>query len=789
MVKLHALDKKLLRDLWRLRSQAIAISLVLACGVAVLLTSFGMIRALEATRDDYYGRQHFADVFASARRAPRALLNDIRAVEGVRSAEARVAGWVVLDLPGREAPASGRILSLPPEGALLNRPLLVSGRLPEPDADREVAVSARFAEANGYQPGEVFAAIANGSRLDLTITGTVRSPEFIYALPPGGLMPDDAGYGVIWMPEQAAAAAFGLKGAFNDLVLGLRRDAHPLEVIDRVDALLAPQGGTGAYEREDQLSHAFISAELEQLGNMATVLPPIFFGIAAFLVNMVLGRIVTLERSEIGLLKAVGYRNREVALHYLMLATLIAVVGILIGWAVGTWLAGEMARLYAEFFDFPWLIQPHALDTYAISALIGLAAAGLGAARSALSAARLSPAVAMAPPAPPRFRRGPLDRLAARLHLSQPGMMVLRGLLRWPLRAAMTSLGLAFGVAVLVASTFLTDAMDRVIDSAFYRANRQHATLVLGADAPLEAALEAARLPGVLRVEPQFDLAATLKNGHREKRVAISARLPGGDLIRTLDTDDRPVPLPPEGLLLSRHLADQLGVRVGDPVLVEVTEGRTARFEVPVAAVTTQYLGLGAYMDLDALSAQLGEAPRVTALNLALDQNALSEYRAAVKDLPTLASAILMTDMRDSFRTTIRENIRRNTVVFVTIAVLITAGVSYNGARIQLSERARELASLRVLGFTRTEVSSILMGETAVLAVAAQPLGWAIGAIIAWAMVAGFDSDLYRIPLVLAPSNFATASLVALAAVAVAALLVRRRLDHADLVEVLKTRE
>ncbi|WP_245759334.1 ABC transporter permease [Tranquillimonas alkanivorans] len=249
------------------------------------------------------------------------------------------------------------------------------------------------------------------------------------------------------------------------------------------------------------------------------------------------------------------------------------------------------------------------------------------------------------------------------------------------------------------------------------------------------------------------------------------------------------MPLPPEGLLLSRQLADQLGVRVGDPVLVEVTEGRTARFEVPVAAVTTQYLGLGAYMDLDALSAQLGEAPRVTALNLALDQNALSEYRAAVKDLPTLASAILMTDMRDSFRTTIRENIRRNTVVFVTIAVLITAGVSYNGARIQLSERARELASLRVLGFTRTEVSSILMGETAVLAVAAQPLGWAIGAIIAWAMVAGFDSDLYRIPLVLAPSNFATASLVALAAVAVAALLVRRRLDHADLVEVLKTRE
>ncbi|MWD27433.1 FtsX-like permease family protein [Aquicoccus sp. SCR17] len=789
MVKLHALDRKLLRDVWRLRAQALAIALVLGCGVAIFLTAFGMVGALEATRAEYYAEQRFADIFASARRAPNALLGEMAEIDGVRAVEGRATGWAVLDLPGRAAAASGRILSLPPEGARINVPLLVEGRLPDPDADREVAVTARFAAASGLRPGDSFAAIVEGHRLELVITGAVRTPEFIYALPPGGLMPDDEGFAVIWMPERAAASALGLSGAFNDVALTLRRGADPAAVIEAVDRILSPWGGSGAHERDLQTSHAFIDAEISQLRSMAVVLPPVFFGIAAFLVNIVLGRIVALERAEIGLLKALGYRNREIAVHYLAMAGLIAVAGTLIGWGAGTWLARGMAGLYARFYDFPWLVRPEGWDSYAWSGLIGLAAASLGALRSALAAARLAPAVAMAPPAPPRFRRSIVDRAAERLNLSQPGMMVLRGLLRWPLRAAMTSLGLAFGVAILVASSFMTDALDRVIDIAFFRTFRQHATLALAGETPLGVTLDAAHLPGVLRAEPQYDLPVTLRHGHLSKRLALNARPPGGELMRVLDTSDRPVELPPEGMLISRQLADQLSLVVGDMVLVEPSERSGEGFEVPVAAVTGQYLGLGAYMDLDALSARLRQAPRVTSVSLALDPAALPEFRAATKQVPRLAFVIMLHEVRDSFRDTISENVGRNTLLFVTIAVLITVGVAYNGARIQLSERARELASLRILGFTRSEVSFVLLGETAVLALLAQPLGWAIGSGIAVLMVNGFDSDLYRVPLVLTPANFATASLVTLGATAAAALLVRRRVDRFDLVSVLKTRE
>jgi putative ABC transport system permease protein len=786
---LHALDKKLIRDLWRLKAQALAISLVLACGVAIFMTGLGMVRALEATLEDYYNRQHFAHVFATARRAPQSLLSEIESIDGVMTAETRITGAVVLDLPGREGPASALVISLPASEPLLNRPLLVSGRFPDADSTIEVAVTDRFAKANNYVPGDRFSAIADGRHLTVSISGTVRSPEFIYTLPPGGLMPDDAGYAIIWMPEHMAAGVFGLRGAFNDLSVRLRRDANTQTVIDRIDDFLEPWGGVGAQDRETQMSHAFIQAELDQLRSMSAVLPPILFGITAFLVNMVLGRIVTLERSEIGLLKALGYGNREIAMHYLMLASLVAVLGVCLGWAVGSWLSSGMSRLYARFFDFPWLVEPHTIDVYAIAGLIGLLSAIIGALRATWAATALAPAVAMAPAAPPAFRRGILDHVSALFRLPQTAMMVLRGIARWPLRAAFTSLGLSLGVAILVASNFMLDSLDAVIDTAFFKSNRQHASLILSQELPLSAVSDARRLPGVLRVEPQFDLPATLSHGPKEKKLAITARPVGGDLARTLDINNQVVPLPEHGIVISQALAEFLDVGPGQMLTVTLSGSREGELRLPVAAVAQQYIGLGAYMRLDTLAAHLGEAPRVSSLNLWADPNRMPELQKALKTLPVLSTAVMLTDVRESFQETISENVRITTILFLTISVLITVGVAYNGARIQLSERARELASLRILGFTRAEVSTILLGETAILALIAQPLGWAIGGWIAWAMTTGFDSDLYRIPLVLTPSNFATASLVTLGAVAAAALLVRRRLDRADLIAVLKTRE
>ena len=790
MTKMDAIDIKLLRDFRRLWLQALAISLVLACGVAILLTAVGLSVALTETRDAYYERNRFADVFVHTTRAPTSLLAEITQIEGVLAAEARISGNVILDIPGMIRTAVGQIVSLPEHSEpVLNVPILVEGRFPDTSSASEVVVNVPFAEAHGFQPGDSFSANLRGQKRELTIVGTAHSPEFVYTIGPGAMMPDNEAYGIIWMPERAAAAAFNMTGAFNDLSLTLSSGLPTAPVIDALDDLLEPYGSLGAYDRTTHQSDAFLEAEINQLKGMAAVLPPIFFGISAFLVSMVMGRIVALERSEIGLLKAIGYSNIEICLHYLMLAGLIAVVGVGFGWAAGTWLARATALQYAEFFNFPYVIFRVPYWVYATAALAGLATTSLGAAQSALKAARLAPAIAMQPPAPPRFKRSWIDRAMSGLHLAQSTTMILRSLLRWPIRSFLTSLGLAMAVASVIASLFINDALDEIVDLAFYQTNRQDAMLLFAEDVP-ETVLEDVRnLPGVLQAESQQFHSAILRNGHRTKRVAVEARRPGTDLSRALDGEGAPIAAPPGGILLSERLASQLGLHAGDPVEAEFLSGRRETFELTVTGLVEQHFGLGAYMDLDYLNAVFRQAPRLSTVNVTLDENETEALHRAIKDIPRVSGLIELVANRRSFQDTIEENIVVMNTIYITIAVLITVGVSYNAARIQLSERARELASLRILGFGRGEISYILVGEMMLVALIAQPIGWLVGAAIADLMTNAFTSDLYAIPLVLKPRTFALGSLVVLGAAFASVMIVRRRLDYLDLVAVMKTRE
>jgi putative ABC transport system permease protein len=785
---MQALDKKLLRDFGRLWLQGLAIALVLACGVAILLTAFGMNTALTDTRDAYYERNRFADIFADARRAPLTLVPDMLDIAGVYAAEPRVQGVAVLDLPGREEVAMGQILSWPLDDApLLNVPVLRTGTYPE-TAD-EVMVNAAFAEANSFVVGDVFHANLNGQRRALTITGTALSPEFIYTIGPGALMPDNEGYGILWMTEASVAAAFDMEGAFNHLALRISAEAVPEDVMDRLDTFLDPYGGLGAYDRSSQVSDSFVSAEIDQLQGMAMVVPPIFFAIAAFLVGMVISRIVALDRAEIGLLKALGYSDIEVSIHYLLLAALIAVVGVAIGWSLGTILARLMAWQYARFFDFPYLIFRVPTWVYAMSGLIALLTTMLGALRAALMAARLAPAVAMQPPAPPMFRRGLLDRLMSATRMRQTTIMILRSVIRWPARSFLTAAGLGAATSAIIAAGFMGSSLNQIIDLAFNQSYRQDAMILFAQDVPRSALPEVARLPGVIQVEPQQFHSATLRNGPREKRVALEARPADATLSRVIGQDGTAITAPPGGILLSTRLAEHLEVDVGDTVEVAFMTGLRETHEMAVTGLVEQYLGLGAYADMDFLDAQFRRSEQMSVVNVLIDPLFLPDLHAALQETPALSGLILMTENRRAFEDTISQNIVVVNSIYAAIAILITVGVAYNGARIQLSERARELASLRILGFTRAEVSSVLVGETMLLAILAQPLGWLFGAWIATALSNSFSSDLYAVPLVLDPSVFARASLIVLAASLVSVLLVRRRIDSMDLVAVMKTRE
>jgi putative ABC transport system permease protein len=787
---MHALDKKLLRDIRRLWAQSLAIAAVLACGVMVMVMSYGAQRSLTETRDTYYERSRFADVWSGAARAPMSLLPEIAAIEGVARVEARISTFAILDIEGLESPAMGQVLSIPASGEPeMNRLIIREGRLPEPGRKDEAVVTEAFAMAHGFHPGDGFELTLNGQRRVVTITGIVLSPEFIYTVGPGSFMPDDKRFGVMWMAEDVLAAALNLSGAFNSVTLGVTRGTDLEPVKDALEALLKPYGGTGPYDREQQTSNAFLDGELKQWDLMVQTLPPIFLVITAFLVNMVLGRLITLEREQIGLLKALGYGWWDITWHYLKLALGIGSIGVVIGWATGYWASIGIAQVYGDFFHFPYLVFLQYPAVYALAALTGLGAALLGAALAVRRVVLLSPAVAMSPPPPTRFRRGLFDRLIVFLRPRQPTMMILRSIGRWPLRAAMTTLGISMSAAMIVAGLFMLDSFEELLDVAFVQVNRQDAMLEFAISRPESVLDEVENLPGVMLAEGAFAAPARLSHGPRNRTIAIEGRREGTTLARVFDGDTRVEVPPGDGIVLEVRLARHLDARVGDVIEVEFLQHDDRLHRVAVTGTVQTFFGLGAWMDQDKLAALLGQSPQVTIANVLIDAKEEAALYRAVKDAPAISGITLMTTVRQSFDETMAESANISVVIFSFVASLIAIGVVYNSARIQLSERARELASLRILGFTRGQVSYILLGELFLLTAAAIPLGLWLGYLMAAGMIASFDSDLYSIPLLITDTTYIRAALVVAGASAASALIVRRRIDRMDLVAVMKTRE
>nr|WP_299868328.1 FtsX-like permease family protein [uncultured Hoeflea sp.] len=785
------LDRKLVRDLGRLWAQALAVALVMACGVMTLILALGATRALDDTRSAFYDRTRFGEIFASATRAPENLKSAILSINGVSAVATRVVKPVIIDIAGMAEPATGTLISIPDHGApAVNQLYLRSGRLPEPGRTNETAIIEAFAEAHGFKPGDRFDVLINGKKRTLSITGITLSPEHVYAIGPGDMVPDQRRFGVMHMRRAALEGAFDMEGAFNDVALTLSRNADADEVMARLDIILEPYGGTGAYDRSDHPSDAFLDAELTQLRAMAQVIPPIFLFISAFLINMILTRLIALEREQIGLLKAVGYSNAAIAWHYAKMTLAISLVGVAIGAVAGTRLGRGMASLYGEFFSFPFLVFSQEPDLYVIATLVTFAAALAGAAKAIWSAVALPPAVAMRPPAPTGYRSlfgGPAGGF--RLPVSQLTVMALRHLVRWPVRTALTTLGTALPVALLITSLFAFDSIDSMIDTVWFRADRQDATLTFAAERSEEAIRAVEKLPGVIAAEPFRSEAATLRNGHRSRRIQIIASDPVTDIGRVLDQDFGAIELPPKGMLLSERLANHLALSPGDQVEIELSDGQGRIAFAPLVGVTNSYVGLNAYMSRNALDRLSGQGVQISGARIIVDENMLDELYREIKQTPAIASVALQGVSRDKFRATVEENIGISITIYVSLALIITVGVIYNSARIQLSERARELASLRVFGFTNGEVSSVLLTELAVMVLLAQPLGWLIGRGFSELVAQGFESDLFRIPLIINPPTYAIASLVVLGAALVSALIVRRRIDRLDLIRVLKTRD
>lgn len=786
---LSALDRKLVRDLVHLRGQLVAVALVVACGIAVLVVMRNNHASLLASRDVYYARYDFADVFATLVRAPAGLARQVAEIPGVARVDARVSAEVTLDVPGLAEPATGRLLSLPRGPDALNRVHVRRGRLPEPGARDEVLVSEAFADANALPLGATIGAVLDGRWRPLRVVGVGLSPEFIYVLGGAALFPDDRRFGVLWMDAAALAAAFDLEGAFNDVVLALAPGASAPAVVAALDRLLAPYGGLGAHDRERQVSHRFISDEIEGLRSSSSLIPAIFLAIAAFLTHLVLNRLVALQRDQIAVLKAFGYGDGEVAAHFVKMGLVAVVAGGVLGTAVGWWTGRALATYYTKFFHFPALEYTAPPSVLGVALLVSGGAAALGALSAARTAARLPPAEAMRPEPPARFRATVFERLGFQRALPPAARIIVRNLERRPVQTGLSVLGIAFAVAMLVTGYFAIDAIGTISDLQFRTVQREDVTVGFEGPRPERARWALARIPGVVRVEPFRAVSARLVAGHRKRDVAVLGFDQDAELRVLMDRDGRRLPLAPGGLVLTTALAELLGVRAGDTVRVEVLQETRPVRQVPVVQLVDELIGTAAYMARDDLDLLMGGPRTISGAWLAVDEARADSVYAALKHTPVVGSVTVRSAMLRSFEETIATNMRVSTLVIVAFAAVIAFGVVYNAARIALSERGRELASLRVLGFTRHEVSVMLLGEQALLTLLALPVGCLLGYALTALVVRTSATELFRLPLVVSGRTFALSILWVSGAAVLSGLAVWRRVQRLDLIAVLKSRE
>ncbi|KTD81744.1 permease [Legionella waltersii] len=781
------LNKKLFRDLFKLKGQVVTISLVVCSGISVLISSISTYQSLSQAQHRFYSDYHFADVFLTLKRAPLYMQKRIGEIPGVSQVEARIVEDVTLDLPWLQEPAIGRFISLPDSRKPnLNQLFLRKGRFLESGKSNEVLVNEGFAKANSIKPGDQIYALLNGHRQLLRIVGIVLSPEYVYAIRGQDLLPDNKHFGVFWMSHKALSAAFGMQEGFNDISLTLAPNASEKSVRHDLERLFLDYGLSITYSRKEQTSDRFVTNEINQQKIIASFIPPIFLIVASFLLNLVTGRLVQHQREQIALLKALGYTNSSIVFYYSKLVLVIVLVGTVLGIGLGAWFGKIMTLLYAEYFRFPVFNYIFSIQAAMIGVLVSFFAAGSGALKSIYQVVNLAPAVAMRPPAPPIYRTLKLEHWGLLSHFSASAKMFYRHTFRHLFRTVITSIGIALAMAIVILGLFWQDAVEYLIKTQFLMSQKQDATVSFTQQLQDKVLLELKHVDGVINAEGYRISPAQLSNQNYTEQTALFGIPPNAKLKVVLDKNENPIFIPESGLVLSQGLAERLHVTVGDWIHINMLEGNRAKTKLEVQGIVNDYVGMFAYTTNFLINRLLNEDHLINLAGISIDHQRINQLYKEIKKIPKVGSITSNTSIIQTFKETFAKHVLVFTSILAGFAIVIAIAVVYNNAIIILAERSWELSTLRVLGFTEREVSNILFYNIIFEVLLAIPMGILFGYWISWTILELMQTDWFKIPFIIEPKTYAISIIVVMISSVMSLFIIKKRIQQLNLTAVLK---
>ncbi len=791
----NVLDRKLLRDLYRSKSLLVAITLIITVGVMCFVTMQTSYHNLTSAKSRYYQQCRMADFWIEAKKIPLADIDDIRQLPGVAQVDTRVQFYATVDIEASVKPINGLVASLPnSRTTLINDILIQQGDYFSKQRENEVIVSDKFARQHRLFPGSRIHLLLNNRRQELIVAGTAISSEFTYLLGPGALLPDPESFGVFYVKRSYAEDIFDFEGGAN-LITGrfspnLKQNSAVL--LEQMEDRLDDYGIFSTYELSEQASNQFLTNEIDGLKSFASVMPTIFLLVAALILNVMLSRLVRQQRTTIGTLKAIGYSDGTIFIHFLKLGFVVGVVGSVVGSVSGFYLAAAMTVVYEQYFEFPDLCNEFHFETHLIGLIASLTCALSGSFFAARSALRLVPAEAMRPAPPQSGRAILLERITwFWQHLSSAWRSTLRGLSRHWMRTSVAIFAAAMGSALLVTGFMMIAAQNFLIDFQFHRVSRSDVDLTFGDEISQDSLSELKRLSGVDRVEPLLSVSCTLVNGPYRKKIAIQGVSPDATLSVPRDPRGEPIGIPESGLVLDQRIAATLQVLPGDELMFTPVSGEKLTQVVRVAKLTDSFLGLSANADIGYVSRLIGESDIMNGAQLAVDSTPAHRVEL-YRQLKQMSNVRSIND-RQQLTQVLTDTLLQNQLVMIGMLVFFSSviflGSILNASLVSLAERQSQVAMFRALGYGEWEIGLIFLRESVCTNSIGTLLGLPLGYLLTVLMSQSFSTDLIRLPIVW--NNWIAFATITLAIIftSFAQTLVQRTINTMDFMDALKNKE
>jgi len=773
----------------------VAIISIIAVGTACFVGTYGTYRNLINEQASYYSQCRMADFWIDVKKVPRYVLKELTGVKGVSEIYGRIISPVIVEFDDVSQPISGCVVSLPANPKpVINNIVMRRGSYFTKERENEVIVSEIFAKTRNISPGSYIKLIMNGKQKELFVVGTAISSEFIYMLPPGGIVPEPGNYGVFWIKNEFAEDRFGFTGACNSIVGILNPESrqNPYPVLDELNRKLSPYGVFASTPLKNQNSNLTLCAELSGLQLETTVIPGIFLGVAALALNILMMRMAEQQRVIIGTLKALGIKNSSIFMHFMKFGLFTGISGGIAGCVLGYWMAFETTQLYASIYTFPDLRNYIYPDIIALSMLISISFAALGTLKGVRKIVKLNPAESMRPSVPTSSKKIFLEKFSS--FWNRAGFrwqIVLRNIFRNKGRTAIGMAAAACGAGIVVMSFGLTDSLEYMMQFQFDKVLLSDYSINFRDELDGGALYEARRLPGISYAEPVLNVTCDLHNRNHFRKASITGIIPNARLTFPSNADGKPIILPSAGLLMSGRLAKQLHLKTGDSVTFIPVKGRKKTQTVPIAGIIDSKFGMPIYADYYYLNKLIDENSAISSIHLkASDRGAhIKELFNAVRAFPKLASLSVTAQQKKQMQEDFIAKLKGIVYVMIVFAGVIFFGSILNSALISLTERKREIATFRILGYQPLEVGAIFFREIMTINVAGTIIGLPLGYYMLYGMTLSFQNDMYSVPCVINRVTWLNTLIIAFIFIIAAYFLIQRLINRMDWSEALKLRE